>query len=209
MKQEILLELLAEFTVPELCDGMEVFRTMVPDIKPMVGNAKMIGTAFTIDVPAGEGGFIADVLPQVKAGEVIVIAGKGSVRSSYWGDHRSICAGKLGAAGIVIDGAFRDIEGCEAVGIPIFARAVTPGTALKSGKGRTKIAVSCGGVTVSPGDIIVGDRNGICVFPVDEAVGIIARAKEKIRNQAFTLAEMERTGTIITKVIKRESNRNE
>lgn len=204
MNKEALLELLARYTVPELCDGMEVFRTMEPDIKPMVGNAKIIGTAFTIDVPAGEGGFIADVLPRVKADEVIVIAGKGYIRSSYWGDHRSLCARKLGAAGIVIDGAFRDIEGCEAVGIPIFARAVTPGTALKSGQGQSGIAVSCGGVTVMPGDIIVGDRNGICVFPVEEAAGIIARAKEKIRNQAFTLSEMERTGTIITKVIKRE-----
>ena len=200
---EQLLERISKYSVPELCDGMEVFQTMDPGIRHMIGPAKIIGQAFTIDVPAGEGGFIADALLHVKAGEILVIAGKGNVRSSCWGDHRSLCAGRLGAGGVIIDGAFRDIDGCEAVGFPIFARAVTPGTALKSGTGRINIPVSCGGIVVNPGDIIAGDRNGICVFSPNKAEAILERTAIKVSNQAFTLSEMERTGEVITRVIKK------
>ena len=60
---------------------------------------------------------------------MIVVAGKGFCKGSFWGDHRSICAAKKGLAGVVIDGAFRDKEGCEEAGVPIFARCVVPGSA--------------------------------------------------------------------------------
>lgn len=201
MAAKELLKRLESYSVPELCDGMEVYQTMSPDIRHMTGASKMIGTAFTIDVPAGEGGFVAEALKSVSPGEIIVIAGKENIRSSYWGDHRSICAKKLGAAGVIVDGAFRDIDECEQVGLTIFARAVTPGTALKTGKGRMAVPVACGGVVVNPGDIIVGDRNGICVFSAAEAEAILRRTDEKIRNQTYTLAEMERTGKVITTVL--------
>lgn len=197
-----LIKELAEYSVPELCDGMEVFRTMDPGIRHMAGRSKILGQAFTIEVPAGEGGFVADALMHVKPGEVLVIAGQGQIRSSYWGDHRSLCAAKLGAEAVIIDGAFRDIDGCEAVGFPVFARAVTPGTALKTGAGRYGIPVSCGGIVIRPGDIIAGDRNGICAFPIKEAAGILAKTRIKVAGQKYTVSEMERTGTIITKVIK-------
>lgn len=198
-----LLKIIEQYSVPELCDGMEVYQTMSPKIRQWVGNERLVGTAFTIDVPVGEGGYVAEALLQVKPGEVIVIAGKENLRSSYWGDHRSLCARKLGAAGVIVDGAFRDIDGCEAVGIPVFARGVTPGTALKTGRGRMGTAVACGGVVVNPGDIIVGDKNGVCVFPVEEAEDILRRTREKIKNQNDMIALMEQTGEVISTVVKR------
>lgn len=75
-----------------------------------------------------------------------------------WGDHRSICVSMTGAAGVVIDGAFRDVENCEKAGFPIFAKGLTCGTAGKTGKGAIQVPVNCGGVVVCPGDLVVGDR---------------------------------------------------
>lgn len=204
MNRESLLEKIARFSVPELCDGMEVYHTMDPEIRPMAGNNKIVGTAFTIDVPPGEGGYIAEALLHVKPGEIIVISGKGNISSSYWGDHRSYCAKKLGAAGVIVDGAFRDIDECEAIGVPVFARGVTPGTALKTGRGSMGTMISCGGVVVNPGDIIVGDRNGICVFSFAEAAGILKRTSQKVSDQNDTIALMERTGEVITTVIRQK-----
>lgn len=194
---------IAQYSVPELCDGMDIYHTMSPEIRQWVGNKRMVGTAFTIDVPVGEGGYVAEALLHVKPGEVIVIAGKENLKSSYWGDHRSLCAQKLGAAGVIVDGAFRDIDGCEAVGIPIFAKGVTPGTALKTGRGKMGMAVACGGVVVNPGDIIVGDKNGVCVFSVEDADAILRRTREKISNQSDTIALMQKTGEVISTVVKR------
>ncbi|MGN0403704.1 MAG: RraA family protein [Bariatricus sp.] len=202
-----LLKELANYSVPELCDGAGLYNTMDYHIKPMVTTKKIIGPAFPIKVPVGEGAIIADALREVKEGDVIVIAGHGNCKSSYWGDHRSICAKFQKAEGVVIDGAFRDIEGCEEVGFPIYARAVTPGTAGKSGAGEINVPVSCGGVCVNPGDIIVGDRNGVCVIPPEEVEEVIKKAKRKIEAQAWTIQEMLRTGVVMPKVVFPKENK--
>ena len=198
-----LVEELRNYSVPELCDGMEggLYHTMDYQIKPHVTQQKIVGPAFTVKVPVGEGAIVTNALEQVGEGEVIVIAGQGNLRSSYWGDHRSYCAKFQKAEGVVIDGAFRDIEGCEEVGFPVYAKGITPGTAGKSGAGALNVPVSCGGVIVNPGDIIVGDRNGVCVIRPEEVEEVIARTRRKIEAQAWTIAEMERTGKVMSRVI--------
>ena len=85
-----LIAKLRGFTTPELCDGMGNFRAMDYHIRHRAGAQKIAGTAFTVDVPAGEGGIIADAILELSEGDVMVIAGKGNCASSYWGDHRSI-----------------------------------------------------------------------------------------------------------------------
>lgn len=204
ISKEILKEL-AALSVPEISDGMGLYATMDYRIKPMVTTKKIIGPALTVDVPVGEGDIIAEALRHIKEGDVIVIGGHGHCKSSYWGDHRSICASFMKAEGVVIDGAFRDVEACEKVGFPIYAKAITPGTALKSGEGAINVSVSCGGVVVNPGDIIVGDRNGVIVLPPDEDTisSIICKAKTKNENQEWTIQEMYRTGICQPKVLKK------
>jgi regulator of RNase E activity RraA len=201
-----LLEQLGKYSVPELCDGAGLYNTMDYHIKPMVTTEKIIGPARTIKVPVGEGAIIADALKEVQAGEVIVIAGHGNCQSSYWGDHRSFCAKFQGAAGVVIDGAFRDVEGCEEIGFPIYARAITPGTAGKSGTGAINVPVSCGGVIVNPGDIVVGDRNGVCVIAPEDVETVMAKAQRKIDAQEWTINEMKRTGVVMPKVVFNKVN---
>lgn len=195
-----LLKRIASYTVPELCDGMEVFSAMDYQIKPWVGSKKIVGYAFTVDVPISEGAIVADALEMAGEGDVIVIAGKGNCNSSYWGDHRSQCAKIKKVEGIVIDGAFRDIEGCEEAGVSIFAKGLTCGTAGKSGAGQLNVPVSCAGVLVRPGDIIVGDLNGVCVIKPEDAELILERTERKVTAQKQALEEMQRTGIIIPRI---------
>lgn len=199
--EKTLFDQLAQYSTPELCDGMEVFRTMDPGIRGMAAARKIIGPALTVNVPVGEGGFIPEAISAAKPGEIIVIAGGGNVKSSYWGDMRSQCAKMAGVAGVVVDGAFRDIEGCSEIGLPIYARAVTPGTALKTNRGQLNVPISCGGVTVNPGDIIVADCNGVCVLRPGEVEDVLKRTARKVMAQAYTMEKMRKTGQILPRVI--------
>lgn len=199
-KERELFERLREFTVPELCDGAGVFSAMDYHIKPWIGRTKIVGRALTVKVPAGEGAIVSRAIELAGEGDVIVIAGQGVCQCSYWGDHRSLCARLQGAEGVVIDGAFRDLEGCEKAGFPVFARALTCGTAQKTGEGQINVPVSCAGVAVNPGDFIVGDVNGVCVIPRDQAETVLERAAKKVAAQKRTAEEMERTGKAITRI---------
>lgn len=200
-EKNALLKRIASYTVPELCDGMEVFSAMDYQLKPWIGDGKIIGYALTVNVPTGEGAIVTDAIEIAHAGDVIVISGHGNCNSSYWGDHRSQCARIKKVAGVVIDGAFRDIEGCKEAGVPVFAKGLTCGTANKSGVGQLNVPISCAGVTVLPGDIIVGDSNGVCVIKLEEAEAILKRTERKVAAQKRTLEEMERTGKIIPRII--------
>lgn len=205
MKSEATRDLIARlrgFTTPELCDGAEVYHVMDHHISHRVGKTQIVGTAVTVDVPSGEGGLVADAILELEEGDVLVVSGKGNCACSYWGDHRSICAAMMGAEAVVIDGAFRDIDGCEEAGFPIFARGLTCGTAQKSGAGKINVPVSCGGVTVRPGDFVIGDRNGVCVLRPEEAETVMERAMDKRARQEATIEEMKRTGRVLTKVKK-------
>ncbi len=197
-----MLSKLLEFSTSELCDGAEFPRPMDYRIKPWVGTGRVAGRAVTVDVPAGEGDIIADAILQLKEGDVLVIAGKGCCSHSYWGDFRSFCAKKTGAAAVVIDGAFRDVEECKEIGFPVFAMAVTCPTAAKKGTGKINVPVSCGGVCVRPGDLIVGDANGVCVIDPGEAEAIMEKAEKKRAAQAKVIEEMERTGILKTRIKK-------
>lgn len=195
-----LIKELFSFSTPELCDGAGLYHSMDYRIKPQISAEKIVGTAITVDVPTGEGALVAEAIHQLGPGDVLVVAGRGNCDCSYWGDHRSLCAQMTGAVGVVIDGAYRDHDGCKEIGFPIYAKALTCGTAGKSGAGSINVTVSCGGVTVKPGDIVVGDINGVCVFAPKQARDIMEKALAKRKAQEAVIEEMKRTGTIITKI---------
>ena len=201
-KQKIkeIIEKLHDYTTPELCDGAGLYHAMDYRIKPQFDSPGIVGTAVTVDVPTGEGSMVAEAILQLEPGTVLIVSGKGNCQCSYWGDHRSLCAQMMGAAGVVIDGAFRDYEGCKEVGFPVYAKALTCGTAGKSGVGAINVPVSCGGVTVHPGDIVVGDVNGVCVFPPEQAEAIMEKATAKRLAQENVIEQMKLTGKVITKI---------
>ena len=199
-KLKSIIEQLREFTTSELCDGAIDYHTMDYHIKRRVSDKKIVGPAFTVNPPKGVSGIIPDAILAMNPGEVMVVAGKECCNHSYWGDHRSICASMKGLEGVVIDGAFRDLEGCMEVGFPIFARSVTPGRCAKAAEGELNVPILCGGVEVCPGDLIVGDCNGIIVIKPEEAELVMERARKKIAAQNAVIEKMRQTGEILPRV---------
>lgn len=199
-KLKSIIEQLREFTTSELCDGAIDYHTMDYHIKRRVSDKKIVGPAFTVNPPKGVSGIIPDAILAMNPGEVMVVVGKECCNHSYWGDHRSICASMKGLEGVVIDGAFRDLEGCMEVGFPIFARSVTPGSCAKAAEGELNVPILCGGVEVCPGDLIVGDCNGIIVIKLEEAELVMERARKKIAAQNAVIERMRQTGEILPRV---------
>ena len=202
-----LLERLNKFTVPELCDGMDVFRAMDYQIKPMVTTQKIIGPAVTLQLLLGDSLIVPKALEVAQPGDIIVIDAKGSCNNGVWGDNRSRVAKAIGLAGVVIDGAFRDIEENEALGFPIYARANTCGRSTRGAKGEVNVPISCGGVSVRPGDIIVGGRNGVVVIPLEHAEEIIQAAQEQVDKMEAQIAKFEATGQIVPDSLEAELKR--
>lgn len=178
-----LLERVAHFSTPELCDGMTPFHAMHYQVKPFVGG-KIVGPAFPVDVPMGSSDLVAQAIDQAQPGDILVLAGQGNCYGSLWGDFKSLCAKCRDLGGVVIDGAFRDLSGCLEEGFPIYARAVVCGAVKKTDYGALNVPVTCAGVVVNPGDIVVGDENGVCVLPLDQVEDILARAQAKAEKQA-------------------------
>jgi regulator of RNase E activity RraA len=91
----------------------------------------------------------------------------------------------------VVDGAIRDAEGMTALGFPAFSRSVTPGGCDKDGPGEINVPVSCGGVAVHPGDIVVGDRDGIAVVPRADAAEVLELVRALVRNEERRVVEIQ------------------
>lgn len=191
-----LIERLRQFATTDLCDGMVVAAAMDYCIKPMVTAKKIVGPAVTLKLTLGDSLLVTKAMEAAKPGDVLVIDGHGSNGNALWGDHRSLTSKLLGLEGVVIDGAFRDIDENEEIGFPIYAKNVTCCSSTKNSHGEVNVPVSCGGVTVSPGDIIVGDRNGVCVVPPLFAEEIIENARKKIEKMN-RLKEEIKAGKII------------
>ena len=148
----------------------------IDGVRPLVPGRKLVGTARTLRfVPNREdlfashgGGYNAQkrTFDAVEEGEVIVIEARGESGSATLGDVLAIRAHARGAAGIVTDGGVRDADAVAAVGIPVYTVGAHPAVlGRKHVPWDADLTVACGGTTVQPGDIIVGDADGVIVIP--------------------------------------------
>lgn len=192
-----LLEKVGQFSSSDLCDGTIVYNAMDYHIKPMVTTKKIVGQAVTLKLTLGDSLLVTRALACCKPGDVLVIDGRGSCNNALWGDHRSLVAKYLGLSGVVLDGAFRDIDENEAIGFPIYARAVTAGSSTKNSNGEVNVPIVCGGVPVNPGDIIVGDRNGVAVVPLEYVDQIMVGAAKKAKSMEELTAQINADMKII------------
>lgn len=192
-----LLERIAKYSSSELCDGMIVYNAMDYHIKPVVTTKKIVGQAVTLKLLLGDSLLVTKALSLCQPGDILVIDGHGSGNNALWGDHRSLIAKRLGLSGVVMDGAFRDIDENEEIGFPIYARAVTSGSSTKNSNGEINVPIVCGGVLVQPGDIIVGDRNGVVVVPPGYAEQIMADTQKKVDKMNALKEEIDKTCKVI------------
>src|SRR5882672_2504859 len=153
-------------------------------IQPLSKSMKVAGPAFTVEVRPGDNLLIHAALQLAQPGDVIVVDGKGDLSCALTGALMAAHAQKAGIAGFVIDGAVRDTEDCARGSFPIFAAGANPNGPLKNSGGRINWPVSLAGTPVNPGDLIVGDADGVVVVPREMAAEIVGAAQAKVDAEA-------------------------
>lgn len=150
----------------------------------------MAGIALTVKVPCGDNRAIHQALEILSPGQVLVVDGGGDISRALMGDIMAAIAEKRGAAGVVVDGAIRDLATIGKGAFPVFARAGFHRGPYKNGPGDINVPVCIGGMIVSPGDIVVGDHDGIVAFPASEAESLLQRCHATEQKEAEIMAQI-------------------
>lgn len=137
-------------------------------IKPLDPQMRVAGRALTVDSAPGDNLMIQYAVSIARPGDVLVVDAKGFTEAGTWGDVLSLYAQQVGLAGLVVNGGVRDSQEIISMGFPVFSRSVSIKGTGKYHPGGVKVPVLCAGVTVQPGDIVVGDADGIVVVPAQD-----------------------------------------
>lgn len=169
------------WTIPtaNIGDAMERLGVMDAAIQPVWAGARCVGTAHTVWTRAGDNRYIHEALTNVHPGDIIVVSGQADETRALIGELIGGKAKIRGVEGFVIDGAVRDAPGLEEYQMPVFARAVTAAGPYKNGPGVVGATIAVGGVPVNPGDVIVGDADGVVVIPRQHTDQVVAAAEAK------------------------------
>jgi len=154
-------------------------------MRPWSANARMAGPAFTVQVHTADILMVSKAAAECPAGHVLVIDGHGEMNTALWGGLMTMAVLRKGLAGVVVNGAIRDLDEIRVSKLPVFARAVVPNAGGAQYAGKLQVPVACCGAVVCPGDWLVGDDDGVVVIPaagldacVEKAVRIVAAEKQ-------------------------------
>lgn len=152
------------------------------------GRKKFAGPAFTVRVRAGDNLFVHRALDMARPGDVVVVDAGAAMNTAIIGALMSRYAKTRGIEALVIDGAIRDVGELEEMDIAVVARGATPNGPFKSGPGEIGYPICVGGQAIAPGDLLVGDRDGVVVVPRSEAATLVETAQARHRaEQALEL----------------------
>jgi len=188
-----LIEKFKQFETPDVSDMMNRLYTMSLEIQNRVNDQMICGPAVTVKCFPGDNLMVHKSLDIVKPGDIIVVDAGGSHMNGIIGDLISTKAKHRGVKGFVIDGLVRDIAGIKEVGMPVFAKGITPIGPLHRGPGEINFPISCGGIVVNPGDIIMGDSCGVIVIRKDFAEELLERVTKQ-RDSLRAYVEKVRQG---------------
>ncbi len=170
------------------CMNRENF--MAAAIKPVRAGTILVGQARTVTSMVGDNGVSHVATALLGPGDVLVIDAGGYQNVAVWGGVATRAAMARGAAGVVIDGAVRDVAEIRDLGFPCYARAAVPGGPHKGFGGTIDGAIACAGCPVSPGDIVLGDDDGIVVVPLADRAELLAACRDKLEQEEGWLAEL-------------------
>lgn len=184
----------AQVSTPNISDMMHREREL-EGISAVVANKKMVGKALTVRTAPGDWAKPVEAIDQAKEGEVIVVDAYG-IGPAIWGEMatRSCLQRKL--AGIVINGAIRDVEEIRKLGFPAFSKLITSAAGEPRGWGQIGVPIKISGTYIRTGDWIVGDDNGVMVIPQEKAVEIANRAMHCMENESRQIKEIEEGSTL-------------
>lgn len=190
-----LIEMFRDIPVPILGDSLDRSAAISSKIQPL-NSVKLVGCAYTVHVPAGDNLLLYYAIDQARPGDVIVVDGKGFTERALCGEIMVTYAMKRKLAGIVIDGAIRDKKELSQMEFPVFAKSSSPNGPNKNGPGEINVPVSVGGRIVSPGDIIVGDENGIITIHPKQVSHVLENAYQVMKKEKTILDQINQDGQL-------------
>jgi RraA family protein len=157
-------------------------------LHPRSARAELVGSAVTVRTRAGDNLAIYRAFAHCRPGDVLVIDGAGALDQALMGEIMITYAVSIGVVGIVIDGAVRDLAAIREMQTPVFARGVTHRGPYKNGPGEINVAVSIGGMVVNPGDVVVGDDDGLIALAPSDIPQVAAAARRQEQAEQSKLA---------------------
>jgi RraA family protein len=180
----------AKMVTPHLSDSMERLYAGGPQLRPMYKGGTLAGPAFTVKTAPGDNLLVHKALDVAQPGDVIVVDAGGFADHAIIGELMAARARQRGIAGLVIWGAIRDSAELGAGSYPVFACAVTHRGPYKNGPGEINVPITMGGMPVSPGDIIVGDADGLIAVPQSEAERVLVSARSILEKETAAMREI-------------------
>ena len=165
-------------------------------IQALVPAMRCCGPAFTVEVRPGDNLMIHAAMAMANPGDVLVIDGKADRGAALMGSIMLNACKQLGLAGVVLDASIRDTEELRELGFPVWSIGANPNGPTKGVSGRINWPVSCGGVSVNPGDLVVGDADGITVVERDKVASLLPLAAKKVADERQRIADITGGGPI-------------
>ncbi len=165
---------------------------MTGDLKPIFEGIRLVGPALTIQSMAGNNIMSHLALTFAKPGDVLVIDGRGYLGNSVWGGIQALYACKVGVSGLVVDGAIRDVEEMRKMRFPVYCKGITPAGPHKGWADCVNVPIQCCGIPVNPGDLIIGDDDGVAVVPLERIEEVYEEALIRLKTEESWIQKIEK-----------------
>ena len=166
-------------------------------IKPIASHMRLAGPAFTVDTRPADNLMLHYAMLKARPGDVLVVDAKGFLEAGVWGDVFTEQAQRIGLAGLVIHGAVRDAAAMTEAGVPVFSRGLSIKGTGKHQPGRINVTVTIGDISINPGDIIVGDQDGVVVVRRDEVDEVLGKSRQREEKEAHFRQQIRNGATTV------------
>jgi 4-hydroxy-4-methyl-2-oxoglutarate aldolase len=165
-----------EFESALLHEAMGKQGALTSDFRPIYPGARVVGSALTVQAYPRDNLMLHKAISIAHPGDVIVAVVGGYTEGGHWGEIAATAALQRGIRGLVIDGGVRDVDAVAKLDFPVFARSISMKGTSKIHGGLINQVIEIGGISVSPGDIVVGDTDGVMVIPLEECATVMKNA---------------------------------
>ena len=181
---------LSDYGTATVHEAMGRVGLMRPYMRPVYDGAKLCGPAVTVLLQPGDNWMLHVAAEQIQDGDVVVAGCTAPSHAGFFGDLLATSFRARGGVGLVIDGGVRDIADLEAMDFPVFAAAIHARGTVKATLGSVNIPVTVANAHVNPGDVVVGDADGVVVVPADRVAEVVAASRAREAKEATVRARL-------------------